>query len=77
MGLAMATNLQRHLATKNARNLIYSNRTMARGDPLRSLGATPESDFQKLVAQCGIIFTMVRLPWTVPRPPAPRQANAR
>ncbi|PLB43507.1 6-phosphogluconate dehydrogenase family protein [Aspergillus steynii IBT 23096] len=59
MGLAMATNLQRHLATKNALNLVYSNRTMARGDPLKSLGATPESDFQKLVAQCGIIFTMV------------------
>ncbi|OGM48580.1 NAD binding domain of 6-phosphogluconate dehydrogenase [Aspergillus bombycis] len=60
MGLAMATNLQRHLATKNAMNLIYSNRTMARGDPLKTLGATPETSFAKLVAQCGIIFTMVR-----------------
>ncbi|KAE8364309.1 hypothetical protein BDV27DRAFT_115615 [Aspergillus caelatus] len=59
MGLAMATNLQRHLATKNAMNLIYSNRTMARGDPLKTLGATPETSFAKLVGQCGIIFTMV------------------
>ncbi|KAJ1710020.1 NAD binding domain of 6-phosphogluconate dehydrogenase-domain-containing protein [Aspergillus flavus] len=59
MGLAMATNLQKHLATKNAMNLIYSNRTMARGDPLKTLGATPENSFAKLVGQCGIIFTMV------------------
>ncbi|KNG83292.1 3-hydroxyisobutyrate dehydrogenase [Aspergillus nomiae NRRL 13137] len=59
MGLAMASNLQRHLATKNAMNLIYSNRTMARGDPLKTLGATPETSFAKLVGQCGIIFTMV------------------
>ncbi|GFF26398.1 hypothetical protein IFM58399_01402 [Aspergillus lentulus] len=59
MGLAMATNLQRHLAAKQALNLVYSNRTMARGDTLRSLGAVPEPSFQNLVAQCGIIFTMV------------------
>ncbi|KAE8380502.1 hypothetical protein BDV26DRAFT_130640 [Aspergillus bertholletiae] len=59
MGLAMAKNLQKHLATKNAMNLIYSNRTMARGDALKSLGATPETSFAKLVGQCGIIFTMV------------------
>ncbi|BDD64272.1 hypothetical protein MAP00_009108 [Monascus purpureus] len=59
MGLAMATNLQRHLAAKKAVNLIYSNRTMSRGDPLKALGAVPESSFEKLVGRCGIIFTMV------------------
>ncbi|PYH48386.1 NAD(P)-dependent oxidoreductase [Aspergillus saccharolyticus JOP 1030-1] len=59
MGLAMASNLQRHLASKRALNLIYSNRTMARGDPLGALGGTPESSYTNLVAQCGIIFTMV------------------
>ncbi|BCS18527.1 NAD(P)-dependent oxidoreductase [Aspergillus puulaauensis] len=60
MGLAMATNLQKHLATKNTLNsLLYSNRTLYRGDPLKALGATPETNFSKLVAQCGIIFTMV------------------
>ncbi|KAM0117178.1 hypothetical protein ACP6JC_006191 [Aspergillus fumigatus] len=58
MGLAMATNLQRHLATKGALNLVYSNRTMARGDTLKRLGAVPEPSFPNLVAQCGIIFTM-------------------
>ncbi|KAL4786372.1 NAD binding domain of 6-phosphogluconate dehydrogenase-domain-containing protein [Aspergillus varians] len=60
MGLAMATNLQKHLATKSAlSSLLYSNRTMSRGDPLKAVGATPETNFPNLVAQCGIIFTMV------------------
>ncbi|KAL3467992.1 hypothetical protein BJX64DRAFT_273561 [Aspergillus heterothallicus] len=60
MGLAMATNLQKHLATKSTiGSLLYSNRTMTRGDPLKALGGIPESSFPKLVSQCGIIFTMV------------------
>ncbi|CAI7631198.1 unnamed protein product [Penicillium viridicatum] len=59
MGLAMASNLQRHVAAKKATSLIYSNRTMSRGSPLRALGAIPEHSFEKLVSQCGIIFTMV------------------
>jgi 3-hydroxyisobutyrate dehydrogenase-like beta-hydroxyacid dehydrogenase len=60
MGLAMATNLQKHLATKSTlKSLLYANRTLSRGDPLKALGATPETNFPKLVAQCGIIFTMV------------------
>ncbi|PYI06855.1 NAD(P)-binding protein [Aspergillus sclerotiicarbonarius CBS 121057] len=59
MGLAMATNLQKHLVRKTAPSLIYSNRTMARGDALKALGGTPETSFSKLVAQCGVIFTMV------------------
>lgn len=63
MGLAMATNLQKHLVRKTAPSLIYSNRTMARGDALKALGGTPETSFSKLVAQCGIVFTMV---WFLP-----------
>ncbi|KAL2855848.1 hypothetical protein BJY01DRAFT_264230 [Aspergillus pseudoustus] len=60
MGLAMATNLQKHLAKKSIlSSLLYSNRTMTRGDPLRALGGTPETSFSKLVSECGIIFTMV------------------
>ncbi|KAL4869781.1 hypothetical protein BDV12DRAFT_72363 [Aspergillus spectabilis] len=60
MGLAMATNLQKHLAKKSTINsLLYSNRTLSRGDPLKALGATAETNFPTLVAQCGIIFTMV------------------
>ncbi|KAL4977360.1 NAD binding domain of 6-phosphogluconate dehydrogenase-domain-containing protein [Aspergillus desertorum] len=60
MGLAMATNLQKHLATKSTLNsLLFSNRTMSRGNALKALGATAETDFRKLVHKCGIIFTMV------------------
>ncbi|OQD82123.1 hypothetical protein PENANT_c023G07692 [Penicillium antarcticum] len=59
MGLAMASNLQRHLATNKALSLLYSNRTMSRGAPLQSLGGVPENNFSKLVSNCGIIFTMV------------------
>jgi 3-hydroxyisobutyrate dehydrogenase-like beta-hydroxyacid dehydrogenase len=61
MGLAMANNLQRHLATKKALSLLYSNRTMSRGSPLQTLGGIPEPSFDKLVSRCGIIFTMVRI----------------
>lgn len=60
MGLAMANNLQRHLAAKKALSLLYSNRTMSRGGPLQALGGVPEPNFNKLVSRCGIIFTMVR-----------------
>ncbi|KAJ5576970.1 hypothetical protein N7535_003896 [Penicillium sp. DV-2018c] len=59
MGLAMASNLQRHLATKKALSLIYSNRTMSRGATLQALGGVSEPNFEKLVSSCGIIFTMV------------------
>ncbi|OQE41094.1 hypothetical protein PENCOP_c005G00631 [Penicillium coprophilum] len=55
----MASNLQRHLASKKALSLVYSNRTMSRGTPLQALGAIPEPNFEKLVSKCGIIFTMV------------------
>lgn len=59
MGLAMASNLQRHLSTQKALSLLYSNRTISRGHALQALGGVPESNFQKLVSRCGIIFTMV------------------
>ncbi|KAJ5682516.1 Dehydrogenase multihelical [Penicillium macrosclerotiorum] len=59
MGLAMASNLQRHLAAKKALSLLYSNRTMSRGVPLQALGGAPEASFETLVSRCGIIFTMV------------------
>jgi 3-hydroxyisobutyrate dehydrogenase-like beta-hydroxyacid dehydrogenase len=61
MGLAMANNLQRHLAAKKALSLLYTNRTMSRGSPLQSIGGIPEPSFDKLVSRCGIIFTMVHI----------------
>ena len=65
MGLAMARNLQRHLAAQKAANMLYSNRTMSRGDTLAALGGVPEPSFERVVAECGIIFTMVSQ-WTPP-----------
>jgi 3-hydroxyisobutyrate dehydrogenase-like beta-hydroxyacid dehydrogenase len=66
MGLAMANNLQRHLAAKKALSLLYTNRTMARGQPLQSIGGIAVPGFNDLVAHSKIIFTMV---WdTVPPP---------
>lgn len=59
MGLGMATNLQKHLVAAKAKSLIYSNRTISKGAPLEELGAVAETNFEKLVAKCGIIFTMV------------------
>ncbi|KAH8698507.1 6-phosphogluconate dehydrogenase family protein [Talaromyces proteolyticus] len=59
MGLAMASNLQRHLAAKKALGLVYSNRTLSRGDSLQKLGGMPEKSFSDVVKKSGIIFTMV------------------
>ncbi|RMJ21020.1 6-phosphogluconate dehydrogenase [Aspergillus sp. HF37] len=59
MGAAMARNLQRHLAAQKAPNMLYCNRTMSRGDALKPLGGVPEPSFERVVAECGIIFTMV------------------
>lgn len=59
MGLAMANNLQRHLAAKKALSLLYNNRTMSRGAPLEALGGIAETSFDQLVSRSNIIFTMV------------------
>lgn len=59
MGLAMANNLQRHLAAKKALSLLYTNRTMSRGAPLKALGGIAEPSFDQLVSRSNIIFTMV------------------
>jgi len=59
MGLAMANNLQRHLAAKKALSLLYTNRTMSRGQPLQSIGGIAVPGFNDLVAHSKIIFTMV------------------
>lgn len=61
MGLAMANNLQRHLAAKKALSLLYTNRTMTRGQPLQSIGGIAVPGFNDLVAHSKIIFTMVSM----------------
>jgi 3-hydroxyisobutyrate dehydrogenase-like beta-hydroxyacid dehydrogenase len=61
MGLAMASNLQRHLAATKALSLVYSNRTLSRGDALQKLGGVPEKSFGDVVKKASIIFTMVSI----------------
>jgi 3-hydroxyisobutyrate dehydrogenase-like beta-hydroxyacid dehydrogenase len=56
MGLPMATNLQQHLTSTGAPNMTYYNRTISRGDSLKSLGAQPAPSATDLVANCDIIF---------------------
>jgi 3-hydroxyisobutyrate dehydrogenase-like beta-hydroxyacid dehydrogenase len=60
MGLAMASNLQRHVAAKKALSVVYSNRTLSRGDPLKDLGGVPEKNFEAVVERSSVIFTMVK-----------------
>lgn len=56
MGLAMATNLQKHRSHTGAPSLHFHNRTMSRGDPLKELGASPSPTINDLVANSDIIF---------------------
>ncbi|KAF5677369.1 gamma hydroxybutyrate dehydrogenase [Fusarium heterosporum] len=56
MGLAMAINLQRHLSSTNGSSLIYFNRTITRGDPLKDIGAQPAITAKDLVTKSDIVF---------------------
>ncbi|KAF6826674.1 hypothetical protein CPLU01_09529 [Colletotrichum plurivorum] len=56
MGLAMATNLQKHLRQKGAARLRYHNRTMSRGVALQELGAIACPQIQVFVENTDIIF---------------------
>jgi 3-hydroxyisobutyrate dehydrogenase-like beta-hydroxyacid dehydrogenase len=59
MGLAMALNLQTHLSTTKHSPLIYYNRTISRGDPLRALGARPAASVKDLFENAAIVFISV------------------
>jgi 3-hydroxyisobutyrate dehydrogenase-like beta-hydroxyacid dehydrogenase len=59
MGLAMATNIQKHLTEKSLPSLKYWNRTISRGEPLKQLGGVPYSTPEDLVQNCDIIFISV------------------
>ncbi|EWG46950.1 hypothetical protein FVEG_07217 [Fusarium verticillioides 7600] len=56
MGLPMATNLQKHLKSTAAPDLLYYNRTISRGDSLKGLAAQPAPSAKDLVTSCDIIF---------------------
>ncbi|KAK0378158.1 zinc finger protein ADR1 [Colletotrichum limetticola] len=59
MGIGMALNLQKHLASNGLPPLRYSNRTLSRGESLREAGGLPERDFETLVLKSSVIFTMI------------------
>jgi 3-hydroxyisobutyrate dehydrogenase-like beta-hydroxyacid dehydrogenase len=60
MGLAMATNIQKHITEKGLPALRYWNRTLSRGEPLKELGSIPCELPEDLVQSCDIIFISVR-----------------
>lgn len=64
MGLAMATNIQKHIQQQHNRlpPLKYWNRTLARGKPLEELGATACDTIADLVQSCDVIFISVNFP---------------
>ncbi|KAF2034938.1 NAD(P)-binding protein [Setomelanomma holmii] len=56
MGLAMATNIQNYLTQHQLPPLKYWNRTISRGDSLKSIGGVPCVSPEDLVQACDIIF---------------------
>lgn len=58
MGAGMALNLQKHLA-RNGSSLLYSNRTLSKGEALATAGARSVPDFKSLVQRADVVFTMI------------------
>ncbi|KAH5552937.1 hypothetical protein HBI25_179320 [Parastagonospora nodorum] len=59
MGLAMATNLQKHLVDNSLPSIRYWNRTISRGEPLKQIGGITSQSPEDLVDNCDIIFISV------------------
>ncbi|KAK1540862.1 6-phosphogluconate dehydrogenase [Colletotrichum paranaense] len=59
MGIGMSTNLQKFLSSSGAPNLIYTNRTLSRGDSLKELGAIPAETVSEVAKKSEIIFSCV------------------
>lgn len=59
MGIGMSKNLQKHLSSIAAPPLIYTNRTLSRGDAIKALGAVPAQSVGELAKTCDIIFSCV------------------
>ncbi|KAK9422626.1 putative 6-phosphogluconate dehydrogenase family protein [Seiridium unicorne] len=59
MGIGMSKNLQKYLSSSNAPALIYTNRTLSRGEPLQSLGAIPVKTVGEVAKKSEIIFSCV------------------
>lgn len=59
MGLAMAKNLQNHMNATDQPALHYTNRTMARGEPLRAIGGIPCESISILMSIVHVAFCSV------------------
>ncbi|KPM41830.1 hypothetical protein AK830_g4730 [Neonectria ditissima] len=59
MGVGMSRNLQAHLASSGAPPLLFTNRTMSRGDALKEEGAVPVEKVEDLARKSDIIFSCV------------------
>lgn len=61
MGIGMSKNLQKYLKRMSAPDLIYTNRTLSRGESLKELGAVPSETVEEIASKSEIIFSCVRL----------------
>lgn len=59
MGLAMASNLQKHLHSQGHPPLRIWNRTTSKGEHITNLGGIQCETIAELISQCGIIFISV------------------
>ncbi|KAI1206323.1 6-phosphogluconate dehydrogenase [Annulohypoxylon truncatum] len=59
MGIGMSKNLQKYLLQSNAPPLVYTNRTLARGDSLKEIGAIPAGSVSEVAMKSDIIFSCV------------------
>ncbi|KAH6656506.1 6-phosphogluconate dehydrogenase [Truncatella angustata] len=59
MGIGMSKNLQKYLSSTGALPLLYTNRTLSRGDSLKSLGAKPVETVREVTQRSTIIFSCV------------------
>lgn len=60
MGLGMSKNLQAHLSATGVPALLFTNRTIARGDSLKESGGIPVESVTDLAKKCDLIFSCVR-----------------
>jgi 3-hydroxyisobutyrate dehydrogenase-like beta-hydroxyacid dehydrogenase len=59
MGIGMSKNLQKYLSGTSAPALIYTNRTLARGESLKELGGIPVETVGEVAKKSDIIFSCV------------------
>lgn len=57
----MSKNLQKYLTSVSAPALVYTNRTLSRGESLKELGAVPVETVKEVASKSDIIFSCVGL----------------